>query len=80
MVLLDFYLSVDGTCYRLPIFVLAINSVSENPSYFHFYHLLLLILDFHGEALKRQHVLGITPSPVFLPPVIRLKCVTTHFK
>lgn len=54
------------------------NSVGENLSHLGFYNLLLLILDFHREALKKQHILGITPSLLFLPPVIRLKYVTTQ--
>lgn len=55
------------------------NSVCENLSNLHFYSLLLFILDFHREALKRQHILGIIPSPLFLPAVIRLKYVTAQF-
>lgn len=52
------------------------NSVCENLSNL---HILLFILDFHREALKRQHILGMIPSPLFLPAVIRLKYVTTQF-
>lgn len=52
------------------------NSVGKNLSHLDFYN--LLILDFHREALKKQHILGMTPSLLFLPPVIRLKYVTTQ--